>query len=92
MAISFDRREHVRHDLDDKPEIEYTLDPFSDEIFEGLVINISRQGLCLFISNPLRAGKEITIKSFMDITSQTAKVRWIEKVDDIHYRTGLVFS
>jgi DNA-directed RNA polymerase subunit E'/Rpb7 len=72
--------------------MDYALDPFNTEIFEGFVVNISNVGLCLLISNILDIGQEIILKSDIDVPSQTARVEWIEKVNEKHYKVGLIFA
>jgi hypothetical protein len=88
--MAFDQRREERYGF--PYTIEYVLNPSAtDEIFEGVAINISKSGLCLYTHNILREGQEITIKSIMPITSQNATVKWIEKIDHIYYKVGLVF-
>jgi len=71
--------------------VEYVLDPFNDDdIFEGTIENISESGMCLFTSQSLTEGQEITIKSLLFLPSETAVVCWIEPQDD-SYRIGLKF-
>jgi hypothetical protein len=87
----FDQRQEERYSFSET--IEYSLDPFSDdEIFKGIVINITKDGICLLITNPLNEGQEITIKSTIPVSSQTAVVHWIEKKDKDYYKVGLVFT
>lgn len=89
----FDRRMQERYVFSDMVEIEYVLDPFTDnEIFKGFLVNTSESGLCLLTSNILKKGEEITIKSMINTPSQTAAVQWIEKYDNDYYKVGLVFA
>jgi hypothetical protein len=88
--MSFDQRSEERYNF--PYTIEYVLNPSTtDEILEGVAINISKSGLCLYTHNLLREGQEITIKSIMPTSSQNAIVKWIEKIDHIYYKVGLVF-
>jgi hypothetical protein len=88
--MSFDQRSEERYNF--PYTIEYVLNPSTtDEILEGVAINISKSGLCLYTHNLLREGQEITIKSIMPTPSQNAIVKWIEKIDHIYYKIGLVF-
>ncbi len=71
--------------------VEYVLDPFSsEEVYEGVIENISESGMCLIVSHQLQEGQEITIRTLMFLPSQTAAVCWIEPHDDL-YRAGLKF-
>jgi len=96
----FEQRRSGRYEFSGD-KLEYTLGSFpEDEIFEASVVNFNQTGLCLLSTNCLPVGQEITIREFMDFSSQTARVVWIEKCDDIFYlnksdenffRIGLVF-
>lgn len=88
--MSFDHRRHERYDFPDT--IEYVLDPYTtDEIFNGIAVDISNYGMCLLTSTPPTKGQEITIKTIIPASSQKAVVLWIEKYDDVFYKVGLVF-
>jgi hypothetical protein len=72
-------------------QVEYVLDPFNvNEIFEGIIDNISESGLCIVTSQCLTEGQEITIKSLLFLPSQTAVVCWVEPQDNA-YKVGLKF-
>ena len=74
-------------------EIEYVVDPLTTyEVFKAVAINISNSGLCLYTSTPLNEGQQITIKSTLPVHSQTAIVRWIQKLNDFYYKVGLTFE
>ena len=92
MSASFERRESFRREILETRKIEYALDAFDTETFEGFVLNISDTGICLLISNHLSIGQEITLKDF-DIygSFKTATLQWIEKADKRHYKVGLSF-
>ena len=92
MSNSFERREYFRNEILEMRKIEYALDAFDTETFEGLVLNISDRGICLLTSNRFSIGQEITLKDF-DIygSSKTVTVQWIEKADKGHYKVGLIF-
>ena len=72
--------------------LEYTLSPSStDEIFEANVINFSPSGLCLLSVKYLAEGVEITIRNFMNYTSQNAKVIWVRRTAEGLFKIGLSF-
>ena len=88
--MAFEPRKEERQDY--PYEIEYVTDPLTTyEIFKAVAVNISNSGLCLYTSTPLSEGQEITIKSTIPAPSQTAVVRWIEKLNDFYYKVGLQF-
>ena len=89
--MMFENRKNDRYEYGDA-KLEYTLTPFSeDEIFEADVINYSQTGLCLLATNCISEGEEITIRNFMNFTSQDAKVIWVEKSEEGLYKIGLSF-
>jgi c-di-GMP-binding flagellar brake protein YcgR len=91
MSTSFERRTYFRNEILETKTIEYDTGT-STETFEGLIINISDNGMCFFTSNHLSVGQEITLKDF-DIygSSKTAIVQWVEKADERHYKAGAMF-
>jgi hypothetical protein len=89
--MMFENRKHDRFEYTGE-KLEYTLTPFSeDEIFEAEIINYSQTGLCLLATNCISEGEEITIRSFINFTSQDAKVIWVEKTDEDLFKIGLAF-
>jgi len=85
-----ERRKDIRYDFPKK--IEYVLNPeTSGKIYSGVITNISKSGLCLYIFHPLTEGQKIIIKSTLPVSHQTADVRWIKKVDNDFYKAGLIF-
>lgn len=87
--MSFTPRKEERKDY--PHEIEFVTDPLTTyEIFKAVAVNISKSGLCIYTSKPLSKGQKITIKSTMP-SSQTAVVRWIQKLNDFYYKIGLQF-
>jgi hypothetical protein len=87
----FENRKNDRYEYTGD-KLEYTLTPFSEnEIFEADVINYNQTGLCLLSTNCISEGEEITIRNFMNFTSQDAKVIWVEKADEGLYKIGLSF-
>ena len=72
--------------------VEYTVgSPTLDEIFDGIIANISESGICLLTPNPLSKGQKITIKNNISPFSRTAIVCWSEKYNHFYYKTGLEF-
>jgi len=87
----FEPRKEERQDY--PHEIEYVVDPLTTyEFFKAVAVNISKSGLCLYTSTPLSEGQTITIKSTIPAPSQTAVVRWIQKLNDFYYKIGLQFT
>ncbi len=88
-----------RYELPDF-KVEYTLDSISsDEIYEADLINYSEVGLCMLSPHRLTVGQEIILKNFMDYSSRTAVVIWVEEVEasfdesgQVLFKTGLQFS
>lgn len=64
----------------------------TDEIYNGVTIDISNSGLCLYTKNCLSEGQEITIKSVLPVYSENAVVRWAESVDESSYKVGMEFK
>ena len=88
--MSFTPRKDDRKDY--PHEIEFVTDPLTTyEVFKAVAVNISKSGLCIYTSIPLSEGQEITIKSEIPADSQTAIVRWIQKLNDFYYKVGLKF-
>jgi len=85
----FDNRRNDRYQYTGG-KLEYTLSPFSvDEIFEADVKDFSQSGLCILSANYVAEGEEITIRDFMGIPLQSAKVLWVEKTDEFLFEIGL---
>jgi hypothetical protein len=84
----FDKRRHSRDDT--ISAVQYVLNRLhSEEIFDGVIANISESGVCLLTTDPLGKGQDITIKNKISATSQTATVRWSTKYHDLYYMAGL---
>jgi c-di-GMP-binding flagellar brake protein YcgR len=85
-----ERRNSLRYDFPQR--IDYILSPeTSENIYQGVTINISNTGVCLYIFNLLPEGQKITIKNNLPVSYRTALVRWIKKVDDDLYKAGVLF-
>ncbi len=57
---AIERRMHVRYGI--RQEIDYDSPDVPGEIFVGSVKNISHSGMCLYLSNPVSVGQEITVR------------------------------
>ena len=83
-----DKRRHRRADT--ISAVQYVTSLFhTDEIFDGVISNISESGVCLLTTNPLSKGQDITIKNKIPATPRTATVRWSTKYHDLYYKAGL---
>jgi len=72
--------------------IEYTLDsPTSPDVRKGVAVNISDNGMALFVFRPCSAGQQIFIKSVLPFEFRSATIRWVKQEDKNHYLTGLHF-
>jgi hypothetical protein len=61
-------------------------------IFNGLVLNISKSGICINSLKPIEKGQKIILKSKNPRFSRKAVVRWIENVTLVFFRIGLEFT
>jgi hypothetical protein len=91
MATSdIERREHSRYDF--PSQIEYVLDPdTTGKVYKGVTIEVSYSGMRLYVFSSLDQGQKLTIRTALPISSQRASVKWIEKVEEGFYKTGLMF-
>jgi len=84
----FNKRRHSRDET--ISAVQYVLNRLHpEEIFDGVIANISESGVCLLTTDPLSKGQDITIKNKIPATSQTATVRWSTRYHDLYYKTGL---
>lgn len=73
-----------------RQNIEFCINPpLQNEIFIGITINKSIDGLCLRVLNPLQAGQEITILKGLDGPNLDGTVVWCKKVGENAYHAGL---
>lgn len=87
---SIERRKHMRYDI--QQEIDYASPDALGGIFSGIIKNISRSGMCLYVLNPVRLGQEITIKSKQGLYRRGIVI-WFKEAGakfDI-YKVGLEF-
>jgi len=88
--ISSDKRRHERRDT--ITTIEYVINGFyTDEVFEGVIANISESGFCLLSTKPLSQGEKIEIKDEQHVNSRTAAVRWSNQYNNLYCKIGLEF-
>jgi len=85
-----ERRVNIRYDY--QQEVQYLNPAAPGKILDGVVVNFSRSGICLFMLSPLRVGQEITIMS--EEYHKKGVVVWCNKwVDNFDiYRAGVKFS
>ncbi len=92
MSLEYsEKRTDIRYEF--PSTVEYGLIPEkTGEVFKGLTVNISNSGLCLYVYDPLSEGQEIAIeKCVLPFPCQRAVVRWIKKVDEDIYMSGVRF-
>jgi hypothetical protein len=92
MSLEYsEKRADIRYEF--PSTLEYGL--ISDkagEVLKGLTINISSSGLCLYVYDSLCQGQEIAIKKcVLPFPCKRAVVRWIKKVDEDVYMSGMKF-
>ncbi len=97
----FDQRKTGRHEFFGE-KVEFALDSFSkDALLEAELVNCNETGLCILSSKELSVGQEITLHDFMDSSSRTAEVTWIQQYErfssldnsaEILFKIGLRFS
>lgn len=72
--------------------IEYTLDsPTSPDVHKGVAVNISDNGMAVYVYRPHPEGQRIFIKSPLPIEFRVATIQWIKQEDKQFYLTGLHF-
>ncbi len=69
-------------------EIEYTLD-FREKSRSGLILNLSKNGLCMKIRQPLGRHQIVNINTALPIACKTAAVQWVKPAKDNSYTVGL---
>jgi hypothetical protein len=88
--ISSEKRRHERRET--LITIDYLVDRLNaDEIFEGVVADISESGLCLLTANQLIDCEKIAIKNKMPPALRSAAVRWSHENNNLYYKIGLEF-
>ncbi len=72
--------------------IEYTTESNGSSGFhKGVVINISKAGICLYLYTTHTEGQTITIKSNLPVNFRAATIRWVKQLSEGFYKSGLQF-
>jgi DNA-binding NtrC family response regulator len=58
------------------------------KVYEGTLMNVSDNGICLKINAPLMEGQSIMIKTELPNGCKNASVRWLKKMGDRSYMAG----
>jgi PilZ domain-containing protein len=87
-TASLNRRQHERSVM--FKTIEYSvISSSNNDIYYGIISDISVLGMCLLTTSPLKPGEKIKLKSDYP-TSQIAIVLWND-IGAFYYKTGLKF-
>lgn len=86
-----EKRTFKRHSF--ATPIEYML-PGDDSpsVHRGIMIDISSLGFGGYFWNDVRIGQEIILKTRLPVAFRAAIICWVQKNDDMFFRTGLKFS
>ena len=72
--------------------VEFVFKPHTDrKVFKGVTVNLSIQGLCLYVFTPLKKGQEINIRKGLRAAAP-AVVMWWKKLDTGLFKVGLRFK
>ncbi len=63
--------------------------PNEDSDVSAQAVDISNCGICLRTSRPMRQGQEIIIRSGRSPNAEVGIVRWVEKIDEGWYHSGV---
>lgn len=55
------------------------------------VIDLSKKGMGILTNHPIEAGNVLTFKRNNKIPTNTAVVKWADRIDDTTYRAGIIF-
>jgi len=68
-------------------------DTGSRDLFNGVAVNISQSGMCLYLfgSPCLSEGQNINIASDVLVQTRRGTIRWIRKVEEDFFKVGLAF-
>lgn len=83
---SIDKRKEDRYHLCEK--ISYVLSDSSDEVFQAVITNISKNGLCLHLYHTLEKGAHIILKSDLGTSHKKVTLQWIDEMDSGLYKAG----
>ena len=85
-----ERRKHRRYER--RSSIGFRLNPADPAAtLRGLIINISKSGMCLCTFNPIYAGQEITINDTLPMPYRKANAQWVQKKSEDFYKAGFMF-
>jgi hypothetical protein len=88
--LSSESRKHIRKDV--AFFTGYSKHSSSVEVaLDGVIINISKSGICLLTPEALNNGERISIKCNANSPARRATVRWCKQYEDCHCRAGLEF-
>ena len=71
--------------------IEYSHDP-NEETHQGIAVNFSCSGLCMYLHENLSVGQKITVRGEQQCDSQKATIRWTKEVDKNFFMAGLEYD
>jgi hypothetical protein len=91
MAHSKNNERRSQHRYNYLATVDYAVDPRGDELYKGVIVDISTVGLCLYVFSDHTEGQEIRIKTALPIPLTTAKLCWTAKEDEGFYRSGFSF-
>ncbi len=61
--------------------------------YVGIIINVSKSGIGIYLYEHLNIGQEIEIKhNELPVSYRKAVIRWIKAVKNNFYRAGLMFT
>jgi hypothetical protein len=85
-----ERRKHRRYDR--RNSIGFRLNS-SDPTptLRGLIINISKSGMCLCTFNPIYVDQKITISDPLPMPYRKANAQWVQKKSEDFYKAGFMF-
>jgi hypothetical protein len=64
----------------------------NEEVFDGVVANISESGLCILTTHSLSQGEQIRIMKQNSQLFQKATVRWSQKSNEFYCKAGIEFT
>jgi len=86
-----ERRIHTRSPVEHEIECCRASDT-TNELFNGIGIDISEHGLGMIIFRPLNKGQKIMINRGLQSTHRTGFIRWCAASGEDVYRAGMVFG
>jgi hypothetical protein len=71
--------------------VQCVVEPLAEAFFDGVVANVSESGFCLLTTYPLRKDETIRMKKDINLSSDRATVRWIDRSNKYYCKAGLEF-